>query len=167
MYAVYRHFDENDQLLYIGQSLNPLRRMEEHKYQSDWFDSIAKVTIEKFNEHAAALVAEAAAIRAEKPMHNVQYARTKAERHKTPRADRQAEMRQRCEASRLEGAAIIGLTRTLPERECAEFMRSNFEHWKAENRELWQQAMNDAMRITGYQIPNDDDVIEANSEDDT
>ena len=43
---LYRHYDANGELLYVGISLNALNRLAQHREVSAWFPDIAKVTIE-------------------------------------------------------------------------------------------------------------------------
>jgi len=68
---LYRHFDAEGALLYVGVSLNAVVRLAQHKKQSHWFDSIAKITIESFATRDEALEAETKAIQEEKPKHNI------------------------------------------------------------------------------------------------
>jgi hypothetical protein len=67
--AIYRHYDADGGLIYLGQSVCPIRRLQQHSQSSDWFRDVAKVTIEWV---AASDVnyREASAIRAENPKHN-------------------------------------------------------------------------------------------------
>ena len=67
---LYRHFDADGSLLYVGISLSALYRLKEHKTRSAWFGKIANITIERFPSRRAALDAEASAIRTEKTVHN-------------------------------------------------------------------------------------------------
>ena len=68
--ALYRHFDSDGRLLYVGISLSAIIRLAEHR-ASPWFDDIAHVEIEHRSTRKAALAAERAAIRNEKPLHNI------------------------------------------------------------------------------------------------
>lgn len=68
---LYRHYDESGDLLYVGISLGAVGRLQYHRKKSGWFEEIAKVTIEKFESAEAARAAEAEAIRAENPKHNI------------------------------------------------------------------------------------------------
>jgi GIY-YIG catalytic domain-containing protein len=72
--ALYRHFDADGTLLYVGISLSALNRLGQHKQNAEWFDKIARVAIEKFPTRAAALEAEHNAIKEEKPLYNVAFA---------------------------------------------------------------------------------------------
>lgn len=67
--ALYRHFDAEGQLLYVGISNNPIYRLHQHQ-AADWFFDIANVKIEWLGSFEDALIAEAEAIAAERPKHN-------------------------------------------------------------------------------------------------
>lgn len=71
MTALYRHFADNGDLLYVGISLSWPARTKQHSVGSHWFNQVAKVEIEHFPDRNAALEAERAAIKAEHPKHNV------------------------------------------------------------------------------------------------
>ncbi len=68
--ALYRHFNADGALLYVGISASLLARQASHMLRSHWSRHIATITIERFQTREAALEAEAAAIVAEKPRHN-------------------------------------------------------------------------------------------------
>lgn len=67
---LYRHFDSNGGLLYVGISLSPTYRLSQHRATAPWFDDIATITIENYPTRQAALEAEARAIHYENPAHN-------------------------------------------------------------------------------------------------
>lgn len=69
---LYRHYDADNNLLYVGISYNAIYRLWQHKRVSLWFSDIAKVTIEKFSTRRDALNAETKAIQFENPKHNIQ-----------------------------------------------------------------------------------------------
>jgi predicted GIY-YIG superfamily endonuclease len=69
---LYRHFDAKGTLLYVGMSLNPFKRLGEHRH-AHWYESIDRVEIERFETRAEAAAAEREAIRREKPLHNIAY----------------------------------------------------------------------------------------------
>jgi predicted GIY-YIG superfamily endonuclease len=69
--ALYRHFDSDGRLLYVGISLNVVARLSEHCKTSHWFGSITRIDVERFRSRQAALAAERKAIRTEKPLHNI------------------------------------------------------------------------------------------------
>ena len=64
---LYRHFDKEDNLLYVGISFSSLLRLSQHKSLSSWYDQISRVTIENFENREQALEAETKAILNEKP----------------------------------------------------------------------------------------------------
>jgi len=72
---LYRHFDEDGTLLYIGISLNTMSRLSQHKVASPWFEKVASVTIDHFDSRAEALKAEREAIQNENPPHNIHHKR--------------------------------------------------------------------------------------------
>ena len=71
MANLYRHFDENGVLLYVGISTSALKRLGEHERSAGWFKRIVKVTIVNFPTREAAADAELRAIKTEFPLHNV------------------------------------------------------------------------------------------------
>ena len=70
--ALYRHFDKDDQLLYVGISLNHVARLAQHRDGSHWYEEIAQVTIEWHGTRVEAELAESRAIGSESPKHNKQ-----------------------------------------------------------------------------------------------
>lgn len=68
--ALYRHFNADNQLLYVGISLSAIHRLSQHK-TSGWHDDIAKVDIIHFNNRTEALDAEKEAIKEENPRFNI------------------------------------------------------------------------------------------------
>lgn len=73
--ALYRHWDEEGNLLYIGISLSAVARLSEHMANSSWAPDITKVTVEYYGNRRAALEAEQRAIETEAPAYNVVYNR--------------------------------------------------------------------------------------------
>jgi hypothetical protein len=67
---LYRHYDPYGDLLYVGISLDALKRQVEHSRESDWRMSIYQIIIEPFTTRERALEAEHHAIRTEFPKHN-------------------------------------------------------------------------------------------------
>ena len=74
---LYRHFDKEGALLYVGISLNALNRLAQHKAASGWFEDIHKVEIETFVNRVSALNAERTAIETEKPKWNKKHNKPK------------------------------------------------------------------------------------------
>lgn len=77
---LYRHFDKDGALLYVGVSLSTLQRLADHKDCSSWFDDIARVHIERFSRREMALAAEREAIAKENPRFNIMRPRVAPER---------------------------------------------------------------------------------------
>lgn len=69
--ALYRLTDSAGRLLYVGISGDPERRWSEHAADKPWRPEVVESTVEWFDNGRLALAAEATAIRAEKPVHNV------------------------------------------------------------------------------------------------
>lgn len=69
-HVVYRCYDADDRLLYIGCTSNLSHRMTAHRSRSPWATDIARITTEDLPGRAVALYVEAQAIRAESPLHN-------------------------------------------------------------------------------------------------
>lgn len=67
---LYRHFDKDGRLLYVGVSLYAVFRLVAHRSRSAWFREIAKVTIERFPTRVEAERAEYRAITDEHPLWN-------------------------------------------------------------------------------------------------
>lgn len=68
---LYRAFDQNGTLLYVGISLDTLRRLTQHRTSSAWFSDYRRLTRETFATREIALAKEAEAIRTERPVWNV------------------------------------------------------------------------------------------------
>lgn len=67
---LYRHFDADGELLYVGISLSAIGRLSQHKSTAHWADKIASVTVESFSTREQAVEAERIAIETEQPLHN-------------------------------------------------------------------------------------------------
>lgn len=71
MANLYRHFDKDGCLLYVGVSLSAINRLVQHRDASHWFSEIASVKITQFPDRTSALAAEKDAILKENPRHNL------------------------------------------------------------------------------------------------
>ena len=69
--ALYRMWGNDGQLLYVGISKSALGRLGQHLTEKSWAADIVNVTIETFPTREQAAAAEVAAIKTEKPLHNV------------------------------------------------------------------------------------------------
>lgn len=68
---LYRHYHPNGDLLYVGISLEPLRRQDRHTKMASWRNMIYRIVIEPFVTRDEALAAEQIAIRNEFPKFNI------------------------------------------------------------------------------------------------
>jgi Arm DNA-binding domain len=68
--SLYRHYDVDGNLLYVGISLEPLRRQQKHMDTVDWRTAIFQIVIEPFATREDAIEAEESAIRNEHPKYN-------------------------------------------------------------------------------------------------
>ena len=66
---LYRHFNKDSKLLYIGISVSVWKRTSKHK-RSHWFDEVTRIELERYPNRISALKAEAIAVAKEKPLHN-------------------------------------------------------------------------------------------------
>lgn len=71
MYAVYRIFNADDELLYVGVTKNIAARMKQHQRSQAWWPSVASITTTWFETVEAASAAEIAAIQTEQPSSNI------------------------------------------------------------------------------------------------
>lgn len=70
---LYRCFDADGVLLYVGVAKNVANRLDNHRHASHrliWPSKVARNTVEAYANRRAALAAEAQAILTEKPLHN-------------------------------------------------------------------------------------------------
>lgn len=72
--ALYRLLAVNGRLLYVGIAANPDSRWGGHSTNQPWWNDVADRKVEWFPNRAAAAAAEVAAIKAERPLHNIQHA---------------------------------------------------------------------------------------------
>ena len=80
---LYRHFDSNGVLLYVGISASAIKRFKDHKNGSHWSSRVASITIERYETRQEAEQAETNAIVLEKPLHNKSKRGIKPEKLKT------------------------------------------------------------------------------------
>lgn len=70
-FCLYRHFDANGVLLYVGLTTNLLLRLSQHSTHSKWFGQITTITIERFPSMEVLIDAENEAITKENPIFNL------------------------------------------------------------------------------------------------
>jgi len=68
--GVYRLSDENDKVLYVGQSCDVRRRLREHKRSKSWFPSVTKVEALFSADTEDQLIIETIQIFRHRPRHN-------------------------------------------------------------------------------------------------
>lgn len=68
--TLYRCWGELGELLYVGVTHDLTARMKQHRYSTEWYPQVARITASAYPDRMAALVAEAEAIESESPMHN-------------------------------------------------------------------------------------------------
>jgi hypothetical protein len=68
---LYRHFDADGVLLYVGVSFSAFARLAQHRDASHWYSKIANMTIENLPSREKLLLAETRAIQTERPLHNI------------------------------------------------------------------------------------------------
>ena len=78
--AIYRHYDKDGVLLYVGLSRNPIKRLGQHRVHSLWFYSISRMEIEWAKTREDAAEKEYRAVRREKPLFNTVYNRPNSKR---------------------------------------------------------------------------------------
>lgn len=71
MTCLYRHFDKDGVLLYVGVSMSPLLRTSAHK-RSRWHKAIYCIKLTHFDTPSEAYAAEEIAIKSEMPIFNIQ-----------------------------------------------------------------------------------------------
>lgn len=129
--ALYRHYQADGQLAYIGVTKDPQRRLAQHVAKADWVATITTTEMQWFNSKPEAMAAEADAIRSEKPLFNKIY---------SDRADMKfADIGNRIRDLRLS----LGLT------QCAyctrlDFSQTQFSNWEVGFR---QPTVENAIRI--------------------
>lgn len=70
---LYRFFDADGRLLYVGITYRMPDRMSSHRRTKPW-DEVKSITVERYPDRASAAAAEVKAIREEKPLWNVVHA---------------------------------------------------------------------------------------------
>jgi len=68
---LYRYFDADDRLLYVGISFSAVMRASQHRSDKGWWKDVARMTVEHLPNRAAAERKEIEAIKNESPVHNV------------------------------------------------------------------------------------------------
>lgn len=73
--ALYRLYDEDGKLLYVGITCDPGARFAQHKADKHWWPRVARKDIEWYDKRANAAAAEEMAIRVKDPVFNYEHSR--------------------------------------------------------------------------------------------
>lgn len=76
---LYRYFDSDGQLLYVGITGDQLKRQSQHRRSSKWFDQVSSAQFQHYTSRAEAAAAEVRAIQEENPIFNHQHIKTTAD----------------------------------------------------------------------------------------
>lgn len=68
--VLYRFFDSQGTLLYVGISCDWMGRLKQHSTRADFYSAVAGMTLERFPDREAVLKAEIEAIQKEDPLYN-------------------------------------------------------------------------------------------------
>jgi len=75
-HVLYRAFNAQGQLLYVGITMNPGSRFAQHSDEKPWWTDVADIRVEQFASRDEVLTAEREAIKSEQPLHNVAHSLT-------------------------------------------------------------------------------------------
>lgn len=67
---LYRHYDGEGRLLYVGIAVDALKRLNQHYDTAEWYDEIVYVTIQRYSDRTDLEIAEKVAIEQESPLFN-------------------------------------------------------------------------------------------------
>jgi len=81
--VLYRMYNADNVLLYVGVSKNALARMDQHEAAKPWFTEVALVKFEHHANRESVLEAERLAILTEQPRHNQQHSGNTIDNHLT------------------------------------------------------------------------------------
>lgn len=109
---LYRHFDGEGNLLYVGISIDPIKRLKDHSVAAHWFSKIKSVTIEEFESRNLVIDAEKNAIKNENPIYNIMRYK---EKHLSKKQEKEQDKFQVVQQSkdRLTRQIIFGVTYSL------------------------------------------------------
>jgi predicted GIY-YIG superfamily endonuclease len=68
---LYRYYDIDGNLLYVGVSVNSVQRMINHRSEAHWFSEVARIEIENHEDRQMALRAETLLVTYLKPKYNI------------------------------------------------------------------------------------------------
>lgn len=149
---LYRHFGSNDELLYVGISIDPFKRSKQHKRHSEWFNGVARIEIEIHKSRELALDAEREAIMSEQPLYNIAHKNPKKGKRQAKRTLSREELYH----------STVNVSPMYSIRSAAEYLGFLPRHIKGmiERKELgsvqvpheWRGVTKHKIRITGWQL---------------
>ena len=71
LFTLYRFYDTDDVLLYVGLSINPGKRFEKHRHTKPWWRDVDRIEIQHFDDLDSLRAAERKAIEDEQPLYNI------------------------------------------------------------------------------------------------
>lgn len=98
--ALYRFYNSDDELLYIGITLNPSERFKQHKGEKPWWTEVARIEIQTYESRQAVTDAEQAAIRSERPKYNVVHNNVFATKSRSKNSSFLRRLSQQCKTCR-------------------------------------------------------------------
>lgn len=151
---LYRYWSDRGTLLYIGISINAVARLGQHRGK-EWFDRIAKITVQKFETYAQAESAELRAICYEGPIHNIKGPRDAKDLgpalSKLRAAQRRSFSREEVQAKRLRDVYDIDMAfRCIPADETFEQYSTRPRRW---TRTGWRVDITDPAAPTAEPLP--------------
>ena len=72
-HQLYRYYDSDGYLLYVGISLSAVSRLSQHKASASWYELVSDIQIDNYPSREALEAAEKEVIRHEHPMFNKQH----------------------------------------------------------------------------------------------
>jgi len=99
-HALYRFYTDQGQLLYVGITNDPARRIDQHGERKAWWQQVAGMTIEWYPTRSAVLAAERRAVQVENPKHNVQLRTRQTIKDRGPRTKPAIELVWNCAVCR-------------------------------------------------------------------
>lgn len=151
-YYLYRHFDKEGILLYIGVSLNSIKRLSQHQNNAHWFPFIRQIKIESFDTREAALEAERIAITIENPLHNLLRPSVKEQRENNNEISSKDLIRRIVQFNPTyricDVAGSIGTT----EKQVKEWIGKGIIGWISVGNRSYKGQDRPVIRITGWQL---------------
>jgi hypothetical protein len=111
--ALYRYWDAQGRLLYVGISRSAVARLISHA-KDDWHNQITRIDVEMHNDRPTALAAEQRAIIGERPLHNKHHNGTKAAERFARREAAESKREVAARRAVIDRALVLRLLSTVP-----------------------------------------------------